>query len=258
MKTLVEIELPFTGFYETIHSANIDRALEDGFNYNHETQEEQEVPEAVYMADVDHKAIELEYCEAYVNAFADMFELELSFEEMTSPKEYNFKTDRIFCKIPLAQMNKIRKQVEKHKKWPQYIKDNFTSYDGFWSNYDNDSNHDDWTREKLDECQYGVILKFWINDVSTETTADNWMEATFYLAEDFEMCNWDSVIKAHEVIAEYIKGENVDKAINNIDKAIEWLDSEYHGEHNMPTYVFEAIQDMRAAIKLLKETSNNV
>jgi hypothetical protein len=257
MKKLVEIELPFTGFYETTHSWNIDRALEDGFNYNHETDEEQEVPDAVWSADVDHKAIEMEYCEAYVNAFADMFNLELSFEEMTSPKEYNFKTDRIFCKIPLTQIKKIRKQVEKHKKWPQYIKDNFTSYDGFWSNYDSDCKSEEWTKEDLDYNQYGVILKFWINEISTETTADNWREATIYIADDFEMCNWDSVVKAHEVIREYMKGEKVEEAIDNIKKAIDWIDNEYLGEHNMPTFAYEAVQELKRAAKTLEGAKND-
>lgn len=209
MSDLVKIQIPFSGFYESIHGgegSNIDRALEDGFNYDYETQEEKEVPD-IWGADYDYKAIELEYCKNYVEAFGDKFELTLTFDEMTSPREYNFSTDRIFCLIPREQIDKIRKEVEKHEKYSAYIKDRFTSYDGFMSFYSNDYKDEEWTRETLDECQYEVLIEFWLDNISDEVGSEGWYMEECYLTSDFEMYNWDSIIAAHEKIEEYLKEE---------------------------------------------------
>lgn len=246
----VEIELPFSGFYESWHSHRIDDALEAGFNYDPVTGMDKEVPD-IWGADIDYKAIELEYCEAYTNAFAEKYELDLEFVQMTSPKQYNYSTDRTFVSVPLEQINKIRKEVEKNKKWPQYIKDNFTSYDGFLSNYENDSTHEEWTRPELDECQYGVILKFWLN----EGEYSSWREAEDWLTEDFEMCNWDSIINAHDKIREYLREEEVKDAINDINSAMDELDNFYLGVHNMPLHCEMAFRSMETAISKL-EVSN--
>jgi len=209
MSDLVKIQIPFSGFYESIHGGeggNIDRALEDGFNYNHETDEEQEVPD-IWGADYDYKAIELEYCKNFVEAFGDKFELTLTFDEMTSPREYNFSTDKIYCKIPRNEIDKIRKEVEGHEGWAAFVKENFTSCDGFISFLSNDYTHEDWTKETLIEAQYGVILKYWLENVSTETGSEGWYMEECYLTSDFEMCNWDSIINAHEKIREYLVEE---------------------------------------------------
>ena len=204
IKDLVKIQLPFSGFYDTIHKYNIDQALEGGFNYNYETGEEQEVPD-IWGADYDYLAIELEYCEHYVEAFGDRYGLTLTFDEMTSPREYNFSTDRIFCEIPKEEIDKIRKEVYEHKDWPQYVRDNFTDSDGFWSNYDNSYQHEDWTRENLDECQYGTIIKFWLRNITTDSSVEGWDMDEYYITNDFEMCNWDSIIEAHKVIEKYLE-----------------------------------------------------
>lgn len=223
---LVEIEIPFSGFYESIHDSNIDRALEDGFNYDYEKQEEaeltDEIRDAIWSANVNHKAIEIEYCEAFVNAFADRYELDLEFEIMTSPKEYNFATDRIFAKIKREQIDKIRAEVEAHDKWPEYIKDNFTSYDGYWANYDSDYKNEDWTRADLDSCQYGVILKFWLRNITNLGGIEGYDVDEYYLTNDFEMCNWESINNAHDKIREYIEEQKKDYShCYSCDKAID-------------------------------------
>lgn len=206
MSDLVNIELPFAGFYESIHDSNIDRAIEDGFNYNYETDEDKEITdeegEATYMADVDWGAIRHEYCKNFVEAFGNRFGLHLTFDELTSPQFYNFSTDRLFAKVPREEIDKIRKEVEAHKDYPEYIRERFTSRDGFWSNYSADVGTEEWSCETLDECQYRVILEFWLEhhpDVS------DWNEEEWYLTNDFEMFNWDSVVAAHETIEKYLE-----------------------------------------------------
>lgn len=258
MSDLVKIELPFSGFYESIHDSEIDRAIEDGFNYDLEKQKEVPVPDDIWAADINYKAIEREYCEAFVNAFADRFGLTLTFDEMRSPREYNFSTDRLFCKIPRDEINTIRKKVEAHPDYQKLIKERFTSRDGFWSFYSSDYKNEEWTRETLDECQYEVIIRFWLDNISDDVGSEGWRMEEYYLTNDFEMSNWDSVIEAHRAIEEHLTSVKVDSAIDSIEKAIEWMDDEYRGEHNMPTFAYEAVQDMKQAVKALKEAKNEI
>lgn len=245
MGDLVDIQIPFDGFYNSIHDTAIDDAIESCFNWNHEKQEEIEITDAtrnaIYMADIDWNAIRLEYCERYVAAFGDRFGLTLTFEEMTSPREYNFATDRIFCKIPRVEISKIRKEVEKHKDWPQYIRDNFTSCSGFWSNYENDCKHEDWTRKDLDECQYGVIIKFWLNNIFPDMGIEGWDIEQYYLTEDFEMCNWESIEAARLVIEEYITDSKSYAHCAGCDKVID-MDNDTFKIINDETYCTECAE----------------
>lgn len=204
MSDLVKIELPFFGFYNSIHDDNVTRAVEDGFNYDYETGEDKEVPEEVWSADVDYNSIFLEYAEKYVEAFGYKFDLDLKFDEVTSPREYNFRTDRIFALAPREQIDKIRKEVEKHPDWQAHIKERCSDGPGFWSFYSNDHKDEQWTRETLDECQYEIILRFWLENISDEV-ANDWHETEVFMMEDSEMSNWDSVIAAHEVIEKHLK-----------------------------------------------------
>jgi len=249
MSDLVKIQIPFSGFYESIHDGEIDKALENGFNYDYETDSEKEPDsDAIWQADIDHNAIRKEYCQAFIAALGDKYDLTLTFDEMTSPKEYNFSTDRLFCLIPREEINKIRKEVEAHEDYPQLIKDRFTSYDGFHSFCSNDYQNEEWTRETLDECQYEVLIEFWLDKVSDETGPEGWHMEEWYLTNDFEMCNWDSIIAAHEKVEEQIR-ENIKKDVaNDINKAINSIDTEYGGEYNMPSFALEAVLDMKSAI----------
>lgn len=210
MNNLIDIQIPFSGFYESIHDRLIDEAIENGFNYDYETGEEieltDEVKDAIFSTDIDWDAIRLEYCKHYVNAFGDEFGLDLTFDEMTSPKFYNYETDRIFCKVPAEQINKIRVEVYNNdSSWRQYLQDNFSDCDGHWSNYSNDPKSEDWTKETLDACQYGAILSFWLNNISERVQHKFWNEKEYFLTEDFEMFNWDSIIEATNKIKQYLK-----------------------------------------------------
>lgn len=248
----VEIQIPFWGFYESIHDSNIDQAVDDAFNYDYETGEEIELDykfyDAKFMADIDWSAIHKGYAKAYTEAFGERFDLDLEFVELTSPREYNFSTDRIFAKVPIEQINKIRKEVEAHEKYPEYIKERFTSYDGFISFYSNDYNGEEWTREVLDECQYGVILDFYLEKVYQD---ENWQA---FLMDDFRgNGGMDGLVNdAVEAIKVYQKEVKIKDAVNDINKAIGWIDNEYLWEYNMPTYAYEAVQEMKSAVKKLE------
>lgn len=209
MSKFVEIEVPFWGFYESIHDSFINDAIESAFNYDYDTGDDKELPldfwDDVMSADFNWSDIQSAYAKAYTEAFGEKFGLDLEYIEMTSPREYNFTSDRIFAKVPIEQINKIRKEVESHKDYPEYIREKFTSRDGFWSHYENDYKHEEWTREVLDECQYEVILDFWLENISDEAEED-WQG---WLMDDFRSNGgMDEIVNdAVEAIIKYQKGK---------------------------------------------------
>jgi hypothetical protein len=94
------------------------------------------------------------------------------FEGLVSPKYYNFRNDHIDVELEVDIIHLIelcKKSIEGFK---EYLKNNYTSYDGFMSSYSNDS--DDWFGELSDYTDglimndtghcIGAILNFLITD----------------------------------------------------------------------------------------------
>lgn len=61
----IEIEVPFSGFYESYHDQFIEDAIENAFNYDYDTGEEIELGDkydkARWDADIDWKTIQEGY-----------------------------------------------------------------------------------------------------------------------------------------------------------------------------------------------------
>ena len=197
MTKLIDIELPFGGFYESIPDSQIDGALEMALSDDNGDLSEERA-DAIFMADVNWKKIENEYCEALVDQWSDALDIKLEYDTFTSPREYNFSTDRLFCKAPLDAMTKIRAEVEKYPEWPGYIKDHFTSYDGFWSNYSSDYKHEDWTKSDLDACQWEVIIEVYAEHNGIDRTE---------LECEVNCYELSTIDEAAEVVEQYIKDQ---------------------------------------------------
>lgn len=150
------INIPFDGFYDSIYSDEVDHIAErEADNFADDRQTEEGVPPelrldaqtvASILFDVtDYHAIYAKVAEEYTAAFNEVASelldvpLSLTFESMTSPREYNFATDRIFAHIPLATVQALfdKSAADNHATLAACIKERFTSYDGFLSGYDN-------------------------------------------------------------------------------------------------------------------------
>lgn len=83
--------------------------------------------------------------------------MQAKFEEMTSPREYNFATDRLFASVPLYLMQRLFKlsRDDGHETLAQIIKERFTSRSGFISHYSN--RLADWTGKPLAEWDYNEL-----------------------------------------------------------------------------------------------------
>lgn len=197
---IIEVEIPFWGFYESIHDSYIDDAVAGHFEDDQGNLPEN-INDAIYDADINWKAMREEYCELFVDELAQRTGLDFEYTAITSPKYYNFKSDRLFANLPKAQVDKIRKEVEAYPEWETEIKERFTDRDGFWSNYSPDIKHDDWTKDILDQCQYKVMLELYFD----HNLEDDWQQ---WCAEDLLPYEMDSVNDAIEIVNKYIKEHN--------------------------------------------------
>ncbi len=162
--------IPFTGFYESEHASMID----DEINMIFETDDNggtHAVPDDLYKY-ADYKGMFTDYAKLYAEVFADHFEeetgvkLDLEFESMTSPKFYNFETDRIFAHISTKAIQDMftLSEDENHISLKKVIADRHTSRSGFHSFYSNDPEEwlsksvTDWDNIELETLIHAVYF----------------------------------------------------------------------------------------------------
>jgi hypothetical protein len=133
--------IPFSGFYYSIHSDELDRELENMVSDSsgcHPISDRlaEESFDGVNWGDV-HAEYAKEYTEYFNGWLGQEFGITLKFESMTSPREYNFATDRIFAKINRADAIKLYKAVDRER-LKKLAEERFTSRSGFISHYSPD------------------------------------------------------------------------------------------------------------------------
>jgi len=185
-----ETTIPFSGFYNSIHSEEIDRAAESLVTDSSGCRPVSDrIANDLWLHTGDVSA---EYARRYLAEFQTWLaancdvDVKLHYAALSSPKYYNFTTDRIFAKISDAGVRKLFRAVDKAL-LDKVMKDSFTSYDGFCSSYE--PNRAAWGKlEDWDHNQIGTILcalvlqsgrTDWeyeiIEDWSGKGLVDNWV-----------------------------------------------------------------------------------
>ena len=146
-KTIVNIP-NFEGFYcswldEEIN--HIARCEAEYFaeEYDLSEDKQQEIEES-YCTQNYHN-LEVEICKTYIPHYFEAiedkigFELNASFESLTSPKYYNFETDRLFVEIDTDKIILLMSWIcnNQFEKLRQVIESRFTSRDGYIPHYSN-------------------------------------------------------------------------------------------------------------------------
>ena len=163
----INIELPFfPGFYES-DLENGDTAywaIKDELQYY---QEECDTPcKELTENDLDFNYTDYEndVREQWVDGFREHkpeFVLSIENVEMTSPKYYNFSTDRLWADVELRDdwMDVVREFMTENADWlRERIRADWTSYDGFMSFMS--SNFDDLSHDE-DENYWGDRSWYW-------------------------------------------------------------------------------------------------
>ena len=148
MTIKLEANLPFPGFYHSVYDHEIDYAIERDCEYFAEEWgvDIDKVSDAAF-SHIDcsdaHRSIAELHCATWLERFTDETGIDLysgfKFFGLTSPKFYNFETDRIFVQIPLPGLQQCFDacKCDGFKTLAATIKERFTSYDGFMSFYSN-------------------------------------------------------------------------------------------------------------------------
>lgn len=128
--------IPFSGFYNTLHDSELDDALNQMFS---DRDTGCHVHESLMMRAWDKmnwRQVHVDYSKEYCEDFANAFKLDLTFDELKSPREYNFVGDRLFAYITTQSLRKVWEETDTPM-LRQKIRDNHTSRDGFYSFYPN-------------------------------------------------------------------------------------------------------------------------
>lgn len=169
------VNLPmFPGFDYSWLSDEIDSIEEREAEYmEEERQAEEGIPEhqrldASEIADIlmdvsDYSAMHRALAKVWVECLNAVIweeldiDLEMTFEAMTSPKYYNFETDRVFVDIPADKVQAMFDHLKANDfaALRKTLKARHTSYDGFHSFYSNDL--ETWLEKPLEDWDHNEI-----------------------------------------------------------------------------------------------------
>lgn len=185
--------IPFAGFYNTLHDGQFDDTLEMMFSDHDSGCDRNEKLEWRMLDACDWMKAQAEYAEAYCGELAKKFKIDMKFESMTSPREYNFTTDRVFATISEEEVKRLRAATDE-KALRDLARQKFTSRDGFSSHYRPDI--DEWPAlDEWDHNQLGTLVEAYINQEHGEEF-DDWEE--YALCGDFSGNGWiDNWITNH-------------------------------------------------------------
>jgi len=171
----LESTIPFDGFYESFISADIEHQIGQQIEWDCDiydlNESEEEILYNNYLT-VNTSYFYNQIAEDYTNFYIDNlnaklnyaypdhgFTLNAKFSLLTSPREYNFETDRIFIDIEKNHAIDFIKYIIKNykKELEEKIKERFTSRSGFWSHYKNGldlwtQDYSEWDHNQIGTC----------------------------------------------------------------------------------------------------------
>jgi hypothetical protein len=163
------IQIPFQGFYQSIHEDAFDQELWSSmFTDSSGIVNNDVLSEAAVF---NWQNVHTDYAKQFVEHVAHRYELNLTFESLLSPREYNFETDRIFCEITDESVMHMWRNT-KRSILQKYITDYCTTRSGFHSFYANQL--EEWPHNPLqyDHNQLYVLMMAYLDtsyDVSHGT-----------------------------------------------------------------------------------------
>ena len=165
----LESTIPFDGFYESFISDDIDYQIGQQIEWDIDiydlNENEQQILWDNYLS-VNRSYLYNQIAEDYTNFYIEIlnrrlkgFTLKAKFNLLTSPREYNFETDRIFIDIEKNHAIDFIKYIIKNykKELENKIKERFTSRSGFWSHYKNGldlwtQDYSEWDHNQIGTC----------------------------------------------------------------------------------------------------------
>jgi hypothetical protein len=165
----LESTIPFNGFYESFISDDIDHQIGQQIEWDADiydlNEDEQQILWDSYLSvnrSYFYNQIAEHYTDLYIDALNERLEeftLKAKFNLLTSPREYNFETDRIFIDIEKNHAIDFIKYIIKNykKELEEKIKERFTNRSGFSSFYKNSidlwpKDYSEWDHNQIGTC----------------------------------------------------------------------------------------------------------
>jgi len=144
-------------------------------------------------------------------------EITIKCKEIYSPKEYNFATDEIVMDVTYSKMKILQVVKKDTETFNQFLKDNYTSYDGFMSFTSN--NYDDWLVdfEENEIRSVGAVLSYLFQERITENRYEFEtfvVEGVGYYSEYIDSTDYENEVV---ILKNYVKDNYLDISIDNID-----------------------------------------
>ena len=173
-KTELEFELPqFDGFYHSLVDVGDYLEISDDLeSYGDITQEQHD--------NINWKATRANVSKNYLNHWKiknkeilEKLGLEITFEKVDSPREYDFRTDDCVCIATYDEaytIQKFRELCENDSNFADFVRNRYKSYSGFISFYSNDVK--DWFGTYLDTDYDNVVFQGFL-EYLTEPLSDD-------------------------------------------------------------------------------------
>lgn len=200
----------FTGFYHSIWYYG-DTEYDEAYNVQSEldaTYDMGDIADAICES-VDYKG----YFESIVKGICEIWEEKLQehdlaksvrLEKLWSPKEYNFDTDRIFVEVEYTkkQLKRLQSLFHKHEgTFGKWVKDSYTSYDGFMSYHSNDITDQEWQEWWTCEHKFMVIVSWILEEEFEEDLRDDAIYK--YVMQNNHFCLWYSIEDIQNILKPY-------------------------------------------------------
>ena len=175
----VQTFLPvFNGFYNTLFENILDNATDNAIEY-HNDQNKTSLNYDDF--DFNFNSIMNEIAKDAVSKIEDKLNeiginCTIKFENLVSPREYNFSNDSINIEINFKKFSQVIEILEQNfELFTQYIKDNYTSCSGFISSHSRYSS--DWIEDLREDAEneahkVGSVLDFILQEIE-EYKPDN-------------------------------------------------------------------------------------
>jgi hypothetical protein len=161
-------QVPFAGFYGSWHQQLIDDAEEQLFQGDSGDVDHPDLYK-MFWSHLPDSVVRERYARQFVAELAKSIGIPLEFEEMVSPREYNFQTDRVFAKVSRADLAKMLRAV-RGSRLNAEIRERFTSCSGFCSSYPNSISR--WPRiADWDHNHVGTVLACYVQKLRDEGDA---------------------------------------------------------------------------------------
>jgi len=152
----INTQIEFGGFYNSIHSDNIDFFIDNEVEY-----------ENLNIDKIDYKKTYQNYINDYVNELENYilheYNIEIDFKNISldSPKYYNYSTDVIKTNVSFTQILNLNNKLLQLDQFNKYLKDHTKSYDGFMSFY----TYDD-AKSNKDNILIQYVLRYICDDLN--------------------------------------------------------------------------------------------